>query len=376
MIRPKLKGFTESVSEFYSAAKKGKILRLGIQIETPLCNWNCPYCYADTTPNQTVVKAAPIEQMFDWIDQGINLGATGLTVNGTFEPTMGKDMFKVLEYSTRSGLNTMLVTNSTGITVNKAKKLRELDISVLIKLNVPITFEDDPFFEEYKKIQGFMSGGSERIYQMILKKLKILQNEGFNTPMPGNVTSLGVESVIVKPNLKYLRILSRQLRDMNIYTHFEVVKVQGNCKKNANLAPNPKELKELFFGILQDDLKDGYEEFKPHPPYVGGTCYQNLIRLNIAANGDVRPCPGIDLKFGNLTENSMETIIKNSDILNIIRNLDERIEGDCKTCKYMLERECYAGCRGMAFQEMKKKGYSDYKALVSSDPSCWNVTCQ
>ena len=111
----------------------------------------------------------------------------------------------------------------------------------------------------------------------------------------------------------------------------------------------------------------------PHPPYVGGTCYQSLIRLNIAANADVRACPGIDIKFGNLNENSMESIIMNSDILNIVRNLEDKIEGDCKTCKYMLERECYAGCRGMAFQEMKKRGYSDYKALVSSDPSCWNV---
>lgn len=377
--RPKLKGFTETVDDYYNAARDGKILRMGIQIDTPLCNWKCPYCYADENPNETEVEAAPIEDMLSWIDQGVQLGATGLTVNGTFEPTMGKDWFTVLEHSVERGLNTMMVTNGTGLNERNVGRLRDLDVSVLIKLNVPIARRGDKYFEEYRKFQARMSGkkDSSRVYERIIRNLDLLKEYGFNTEIRQGediVTSLGVESVIVKPNLHYLRKLSGQLRVRNIYSHFEVVKVQGNCIKNAELAPSPEELKNLFYSILEDDLRDNYAGFKPHPPYVGGTCYQNLIRLNIAANGEVRPCPGIDITFGNLRKQSMEEIVNSSDILKIVRNLKEQVRGSCKTCDYMIERECYAGCRGMAYQEMKKKGFSDFEALVSSDPSCWRVS--
>ncbi|MEA3378688.1 MAG: radical SAM protein [Nanoarchaeota archaeon] len=376
--RPKLKGFTETVEDYYNAAKDGKILRMGIQIDTPPCNWRCPYCYADETPNETKVEAAPIEEMLSWIDQGVQLGATGLTVNGTFEPTTGRDLFTVLEHSVEKGLNTMMVTNGTGLNERTVGMLRDLDISVLIKLNAPIARLGDINFEEYRKFQAMMSGKKEssRIYEHIIRKFDLLKEYGFNTKIiQGNdvVTSLGVESVIVKSNLHYLRELSKQLRENNVYSHFEVVKVQGSCTKNVKLAPSPEELKYLFFGILEDDLRDGYVGFRPHPPYVGGTCYQNLIRLNIAANGEVQLCPGIDIKIGDLRKQSMEEIVNGSDVLKIVRDLEKQIQGSCKTCDYMIERECYAGCRGMAYQEMKKKGFSDFEALVSSDPSCWRV---
>ncbi len=376
--RPVFKGFTETKEDYFNAAKKGKILRIGLQIDTPPCNWKCPYCYASDSPNTTKVETSPVKDMLGWIDQGIDLGATGLTINGTFEPTLGKDLFTFLEYSVEKGLNTMLVTNGSGLTKDKIKRIKELGISVMMKLNVPIATKDDPRFEEYRKLQAFMSGYPENsnIYQNILEKLEMLIDAGFNEEIKQGetiATTLGLESVIVKSNIKYLRKLSKQLRDKNIYSHLEVVKVQGSCKDNPTLSPTVQELKKMFNEILSDDLADGYSGFSPHPPYVGGSCYQNLIRLNIAANGDVKPCPGIDLTLGNLKDNTMKEIIENSEVLDIVRNLEEKIQGDCKSCIHMKERECYAGCRGTAYQEMKAKGYTDAEALVASDPGCWKV---
>lgn len=376
--RPILLGFTETKEDYYNAAKKGKILRIGLQIDTPPCNWKCPYCYAADSPNTTNIEAVPVRDMLKWIDQGVGLGATGITINGTFEPTLSKDLFTFLDYSAKKGLKTILVTNGTGLTKDSINKIKESNTAIIIKLNVPIAKVDDPNFEEYRKIQAYMAGHPENsnTYQNILSKLKMLVDAGFNDEIKqgdDTVTMLGVESVIVRPNMEHIRMLSRQLRNQNIYSHLEVVKVQGNCKNNAILNPTPQELKKLFYEILSDDLADGFAGFSPHPPYVGGSCYQNLIRLNIAADGEVRPCPGIDLSFGNLKKNTMEEIVKKSKILNIVRNLEKEIQGDCKSCVHMKERECYAGCRGTAYQEMKTKGYTDEEALVASDPGCWNV---
>jgi radical SAM protein with 4Fe4S-binding SPASM domain len=376
--RPKLKGFTETQEDFSIAVSSGKILRMGVQIETPPCNWKCPYCYADDQPDQTHVKAAPVADMLSWITEGVELGAKGLTVNGTFEPTIGKHLFTVLEHSVNSGLNTMLVTNSSGLNEKNIQRIKALDIPVMIKLNVPIAISNEPRVEEYRKLQALMSGKPEhsRVYDRILQKLDMLIDAGFNelrTQGTDSVTALGVESAILKPNIKYLRLLSKQLRDRNIYSHFEVTKVQGSCVENTELVPNKEQLKKLFCEILEDDRRDGYEEFVPHPPYIAGTCYQNRIRINIAANGDVKPCPGVDVVLGNLTETPLKAIVANSPVLKKMRNLEKTIEGSCKNCEYMKAHECYGGCRGMAYQEAIKKGYPESKALVASDPSCWHV---
>ena len=183
--RPKLKGFTESVEDYYAAAKDSRILRLGIQIDTPPCNWECPYCYAGEETVRNKSDSVPVEVLLSWIDQGVDLGATGLTVNGTFEPTMGKDIFTVLSHSSKKGLNTLIVTNGSGLTRDSVRILKELNISILIKLNVPISREGDRNFEEYGKIQAYLSGknNSSMIYNQILRKLDMLKNEGFNIPI-------------------------------------------------------------------------------------------------------------------------------------------------------------------------------------------------
>ena len=96
------------------------------------------------------------------------------------------------------------------------------------------------------------------------------------------------------------------------------------------------------------------------------------MRLDLHPNGDFYPCPGIDLKLGNIDTDDLEKILANP-YLKIIRNLNKYIQGDCKKCDLFEKHLCYGGCRGTTFQTLIQKQRSIYEALVASDPSCFKV---
>ena len=255
------------------------------------------------------------------------------------------------------------------------KYFKEKNISILTKLNVPIIDENHENYREILGIQKHLSGlkGDEKkIYLRQVNMIKRLIDNNFNEELENGKTRLGIETIISKKNIKYIPELVRQCRNLNIYSHVEVIKLQGMGKNYEEFQIDKYELQELFEKIQKDDINEGYEFWEAKPPYVAGTCYQNLMRIDVATNGDVYPCPGIDLNMGNLKSLSIEEILANK-YMKIIRNLENYIEGDCKNCELFKSKECYGGCRGTVFQTLKQKKYSLYECLVASDPSCWRV---
>lgn len=371
---PKFPIFREPIEKYYLAAKEGKVLKLGIQLRTPPCNWNCPYCYAPTYSKETDESMKESnEQMKKWVLEGKKLGVYAVSINGQYEPSTNPYLLNFLEFCVDQGLNTQLVSNGSNLDIEKIRKLKSMKIPVLLKLNVPFSTKDNERYQEYNHIQSTLCGKSDssNIYEEIMRKIDMFIDEGYNLGEKEGETRIGVESVITNLNLDCLMPLVRQLREKNIYGHFEVPKIQGQCKRNAEIIPSNQKIREFFEYVRQDDLKNGYEDWTPRPPFARGACFQNLIRLNICPDGKVMPCPAIEVICGDLKKESMEQIVKNSEVLKNIRNLESRITGPCSSCDLMSQRKCYGGCRGNAYQELTKKGTSLTEAILGSDPLCW-----
>ena len=80
----------------------------------------------------------------------------------------------------------------------------------------------------------------------------------------------------------------------------------------------------------------------------------------IKANGDVWPCPFVEVKAGNVRENSFREIYEESPVFLNLRNREKTLKGICGECEY---RTICGGCRGRAF------AYSgDY---LAEDPRCF-----
>ena len=388
---PAFSGFSIEIDERYFMAQTKKLFRLGIKLNTPnICNWSCPYCYVgdeksklrpqklDDQGNVTHdLSKDPFwfERMKGWILQGIELGAKAVTLNGTFEPTTSKDLYNVIDFCRSENLATTLVTNGLLLKDDDIERLYKSGVNVLTKLNVPIADSTDPNYDRFCDIQKELSGlksEKTKIYENQKELIQKFIDIGFNEKQTDGSTRFGVESVITNLNLEFMPKLIRQLRNLNIYAHIEVTKLQGFAKANPNLTISKEKLQWLFETVRDEDYADGFNYYDIKPPYIGGTCYENLHRLDIHADGNVKPCPGIETNIGNLNKISLAEVL-NSQSLDIIRNLEKYIEGDCKECDLFKSRECYGGCRGTVYQTLKSNGFSEYESWVGSDPSCWRV---
>ncbi|MBP8626694.1 MAG: SPASM domain-containing protein, partial [Syntrophorhabdales bacterium] len=80
----------------------------------------------------------------------------------------------------------------------------------------------------------------------------------------------------------------------------------------------------------------------------------------IKANGDVWPCPFVEISAGNVREDAFINIWHNADIFQNLRNRENTLKGACGECKY---RGICGGCRGRAYALS-----GDY---LAEDPSCF-----
>lgn len=381
-IIPTLLGLETTIDEMYGYAQTQSLLRLGLKVNSPnKCNWRCPYCYVEKeTSEDTLAYDAYNDAEFGSktirrLSKALEYGLKSITINGTLEPLMAPHLKQIIEFCSESGIYVTVVTNAALLNKEWIDFFIYHSVSILTKLNVPILDKGHPDFLRACKIQKQLSGlygNSTDIYLKQLQQINLLVDSGFNELRKDGKTRLGIETVITKSNIDLIPHLVRQCREQNIYSHVELMKIQGDCNTFVSEQVSKIELDQLFQTILDEDVHDGFEAWIPKPPYVAGTCYQNLMRLDLHVDGDCYPCPGINLSVGNMDSQSLESILNNS-YLNIIRNLEQYIQGDCKSCELFKTRKCYGGCRGTVYQTLIKKGFSTYDALVASDPSCKRV---
>lgn len=87
---------------------------------------------------------------------------------------------------------------------------------------------------------------------------------------------------------------------------------------------------------------------------MAGTRY-----ITILPNGDVIPCMVLQVKLGNVRENTLKEIWHDSPILRTLRNRD-LLKGKCGRCKYRIS------CAGARCKAYEKTG-----DMMAEDPTCW-----
>jgi len=81
------------------------------------------------------------------------------------------------------------------------------------------------------------------------------------------------------------------------------------------------------------------------------------------ANGDVRPCPFVEINAGNVRQKPFDQIWQESEVFLSLRNRENTLKGKCGRCRY---RTICGGCRGRA---MALNG-----DFLAEDPSCFIET--
>jgi len=330
--------FTEQ--EIREAAAADRLLSMEIEFSR-VCNFRCSYCYvAEKTECPDELSR---EEIRDVILQAKELGARKIIVLGG-EPSIYPHLVEMLRFMGREGLEIEMFTNGSGITPELAAVLAEEKVRVVLKLN-----------SRDEEVQDRLAG-KKGAFGIINRALATLKEAGY----PAKDLFLAISTVICRQNLAELPAMWRWLREEKIEPYFEVITPQANATKNTWLTVDSTELKQLFEELSQIDRKEFSRDWEPQPPLVGNKCMRHQVSCVVTATGDVMPCVGVTIPLDNIRNNRLAHILKNSEVVNNLKNYREMIKGKCHSCEKA--EECY-GCRGAAYQMT-----GDY---LASDPTCW-----
>jgi len=338
----KILGFADS--DIDEALKKRELLSLEIEFSSR-CNLKCCYCYAENTlfrDNELI-----LEEMYDVISQAKALGARKIIYLGAGEPFLDKKLDPVIRYVHKLGLEHIVFTNGTLINAEVARFLYEHKVVVVVKH----TSDDEQTFDK-------LSGG-KGTFKSMKRGLKFLQEAGY----PDENHHLGIESIISVYNIHEIPTMWRWARKNNIIPYIECVTRKGGGASENELAPSKEATRILFEELSRIDREEFSFVWDPFPPIAGFACKRHLYSCIVTSQGFVQPCVGVDIHVGNIRQEKLATILKNSPVLDDLSHIHDTIKGPCKTCDHT--GECY-GCRGNAHNLT-----GDY---LASDPTCWRIT--
>ena len=333
---------------------------------TRKCNLKCKHCYSDATDEQAPDELLT-EEAIRLLDEIANWDIKLLIFDGG-EPLYRDDFFDIAKYAAQKGLRVVIGSNGTLIDTDVAKQLKASGVmAVQISIDGAEAQTHDQFRGEVgafdKALEGAKScreAGLPFQFGMTIRRSTL--NE-----IP-DMLKLALESGAIAAEFFDLVQVPRVKKDIpeEVLTPDERKKVmiwlaeaQKDCPIIIRVPGCP-----MYTLILQEkniQPKHFPANLLKRIPYYGRGCAAGMPKgyLTILPNGDVIPCMLLQVKLGNVREESITRIWNNSQILSKLRNRNLLV-GECGRCIY---RDKCAGCRGRAFEETGN--------IMATDSGCW-----
>ena len=290
------------------------------------CNLSCDHCLVDSSPDDD--KGLSTEQIKDVIDSAIKLGTTRFYFTGG-EPFMRPDIFELIKYICDDNKKELIVlTNATLLKEKVLEKLKEAN-------------------KEYLRIQISLDGSTPAVNDSVRGKGSFKRTvEGIK-----NVVAIGfdptVTTAVTGYNINDVSNVTKLLQTLGVKTHHLLwVHKRGRAANNDNgLFVSSEKLIELTksvkviareLGIKVDNM-DSYQ-FRANSTSgtrydLGNACYDSLC---VFSNGDIYPSAAFagheKLTCGNVLENSLEDVWRNSNVTKAFRNSTMQNKKECSIC--------------------------------------------
>lgn len=335
-----------------------------IQIEiTGRCNMKCVHCRA----SEEVPVDLPIEQIIKIMKFVRNYSPDykEVTISGG-EPLLHREFRRVLQVVRESGgAFVTLTTNGTLLNKSHLELIRDLQFE-RFTLSVSLDSLDPNEHDNFRRHRG--------AYSQAIRAIKLIAE----TNLPHVVKS--VRTTLRPYQIKEMEEIAEFVYGIGFdRISFASVIPAGRAKHQPELWMEKSEKKlflqkiyalkkyygDKFLVTTSDPLRcliRGYSDVgKDDSELVFDGCVAGTVSFNISSNGDMTPCPLLNIKMMNILELSIEEIAENYKNSDIVKNmLDMNLKGKCGQCS--LKYQC-GGCRARALVRL-----GDY---LEEDPDCW-----
>jgi len=276
---------------------------------------------------------------------------------------MRPDLLELLHHSRKAGLANVIATNGTLITEEVAFKLREAGVvGAAISLDSPqspihnyIRRNDNAFDLTMRGIRAVKKAGillqinvtaMEYNFSSLDELIELADSEGAGIMLMYQLVPVGRGSSIEEATL-----------DVN--ENERLLKSLARKQKNVSTIIEPVAGPQYWPYLMEQGGKSDGIWLKLARQVFHG-CAAGRGFVYIKANGDVWPCPFVEINAGNVREASFRKIWRESEVFVNLRNREDTLKGKCGECQY---RTICGGCRGRALAY-----HGDY---LAEDPSCF-----
>ncbi len=283
-VTPILKGYDISEKEIKEAWKEDKPIALSLFLGAK-CNLRCLYCFTNGgKPTKNNLTEKEYKKV---IDEAFKLGIKNVMLAGRGEPLLDPLIWELIKYIKNKNGQNIVLTNATVVTPKIAKKLYDLDCSVMTKIN-----SFDP------KIQDKLTATPGSAHKMY-RGLRYLIDAGLNKANP---TRLANDNLICKLTHKEMPFMIKYFTSHNIQPIFETILWKGRAIENIKaLEISEKELKSL-----EKELQELGEKYSKGTYFKGEECIVDTITIILNERGDMLPCWAREnLPIGNIRKSSL-----------------------------------------------------------------------
>ena len=326
---------------------------------TERCNLNCEHCYMDAVQKATArddeLSAGELAALL--ADIGREAPGTIVVLTGG-EPLMHPDVEEIVRAGKASGLRMVIGTNGVLLSEARIRRLRDLGLE-----GVGISL-DSVRAEQHDAFRG-VSGSFARACTAIRR-------------CRANDLHAQVHFTVTNKNCGELAAAVDLARELGaaIINFFFLVCI-GRGERRLDLSPDQYEqalreiarLQEAVRGIMVQSrctphFKRILYEHDPNSPhtratgYDGGGCPAATHYCRIAPNGEVTPCPYIELAAGDVRRQPFWEIWEEAVLFKSLRD-SSLLQGRCGACEYKL---LCGGCRARSLVQTGE--------LMDADPNC------
>jgi AdoMet-dependent heme synthase len=303
---------------------------------TRQCNQYCKHCYraAGAQPDPDELSTAEGKSLLEEIAKA---GFKIMVLSGG-EPLMREDIYELARHGSDQGLRVVLGTNGTLITPEVVQKLKAAGVA---RVGISLDDIDPAVHDEWRQMPG--------AWETSVQGMKYCREGGLPFQIHTTVTERN-EGVITQ-----MTDLAVELGAAGHHIFFLVPAGRGVDVAGESL--KAQQYERLLNRIL-DKQREVEIELKPTcapqfmriakrkgiPMRYTKGCLAGTSYCVIIPNGDVQPCPYLQIKAGNVRETPFSEIWANSPLFQEFRT--QKPSGRCGDCDC---EEICGGCRARAY---------------------------
>jgi len=328
---------------------------------TTACNLRCIHCHA--SGGKPAADELTTEEAKRLLDQLAEVPEFRMMAFTGGEPLVRKDLFELLAYSQALGFTNTMATNATLIDDEVARRLRRFGLAIA-------AVSLDGFTAEQHDMVRGISGS----FEAAIRGMRALRRAGIVlhvniTAMEYNVEQLGelmalVDALGTGILLMYQLIpvgRGRSISEasLDLGANERLIRFMVDAQRSTRAIMEPVAGPQYWPFLLQRARISSGPLLRLAETVFHG-CSAGRGFVYVKPNGDVWPCPFIEVSCGNVRETPFRRIWTESQVFEHLRERETRLKGRCGDCVY---RRLCGGCRGRTWAVT-----GDY---LNEDPSCF-----